>query len=50
VRWASGLLAQLSAAQWNDAFRAGGYDPVVAGRFIRRLREKVAEGLAVGGS
>jgi hypothetical protein len=50
VRWASGLLTQLSAAQWHDAFRAGGYDPVVAGRFIRRLREKVAEGLAVGGS
>ena len=50
VHWASGLLAQLNATQWNDAFRAGGYDPVVADRFIRRLREKVAEGLAVGGS
>jgi hypothetical protein len=47
VRWASGLLAQLSEAQWRDAFRAGGYDAAVAEPFIRRLREKIAEGLAV---
>jgi hypothetical protein len=49
VRWASRLLAQLSEAQWHDAFRAGGYDPAVAGKFIRRLREKIDEGLAVAG-
>ena len=49
VRWASGLLAQLSERQWRDAFRAGGYDAAAAEPFIRRLREKIAEGLAIGG-
>jgi hypothetical protein len=50
VRWASALLAQLSDRQWSDAFRAGGFDPDVANRFIARIREKVAEGLKVGDS
>jgi len=44
VRWAADLLAGLSAAQWSDAFRAGGYDPATAARFIRRLQEKIADG------
>jgi hypothetical protein len=47
VRWACGLLAQLTKAQWQDAFRAGGYEGPVAARFIQRLREKIAEGLAI---
>jgi len=44
VQWASDLLGKLSDAQWADAFRAGGYQPDVAGRFIRRLHEKIEEG------
>jgi hypothetical protein len=47
VRWASGLLGQLTDAQWHDAFRAGGFERTTAERFIRRLREKVAEGASV---
>jgi hypothetical protein len=47
VRWASALLAQLSEAQWHDAFRAGGYERPVAARFVGRLREKVSEGAAL---
>ena len=47
VRWASALLAQLTDTQWRDAFRAGGFEPAAAGRFISRLREKVVEGLAL---
>lgn len=47
VRWASDLLARLTDTQWNDAFRAGGYDTAVASRFIRRLRQKVADGEAL---
>ena len=43
VRWASELLAQLTDRQWDDAFRAGGYEPAVATRFIRRLHQKIAE-------
>jgi hypothetical protein len=45
VRWASELLARLSDRQWADAFRAGGYEPSVAARFIGRLHEKIAAGL-----
>jgi hypothetical protein len=48
VRWASGLLAGLSYQQWSDAFRAGGYEPAVAQRFIRRILAKVADGERVG--
>jgi hypothetical protein len=48
VRWASGLLADLTDTQWVEAFRAGGYDPRVAGRFIRALQLKIRQGLALG--
>ena len=44
VAWASNLLAGLSDRQWSDAFRAGGYEPDVATRFIRKIRANIAEG------
>jgi hypothetical protein len=44
VAWACDLLGRLSDRQWQDAFRAGGYDPDVAGGFIRVLRAKLAMG------
>jgi hypothetical protein len=44
VQWASDLLTGLSPQQWSDAFRAGGYAPEEAQRFIRRILAKVAEG------
>jgi hypothetical protein len=44
VAWASALLGQLSDKQWSDAFRAGGYAPPLANRFIGRLRQKIADG------
>lgn len=44
VRWASELLAELSDQQWSDAFRAGGYDPRVAARFIRKLQANIVRG------
>jgi hypothetical protein len=47
VVWASRLLSRLSDAQWNDAFRAGGYAPDIAARYIAKLKSKVAEGLAL---
>ena len=49
VGWASELLSQLTDRQWHDAFRAGGYPPQVAERFIGKLRASVAEGVRVGG-
>ncbi len=45
VAWGSRLLAQLNDRQWSDAFRAGGWEPATADRFIRRLHQKIAEGL-----
>jgi hypothetical protein len=44
VAWVSNLLAELSDRQWRDAFRAAGYDPQVADRFIRALRARVEQG------
>ena len=44
VVWASELLGRLSPKQFADAFRAGGYEPAVANRFIVKLREKIAQG------
>jgi hypothetical protein len=44
VVWASELLGRLTDRQWNDAFRAGGYEPALADRFIGRLQQKIAEG------
>jgi hypothetical protein len=44
VRWACELMGKLSDAQWADAFRAGGYEPAAAQRFIARLKEKIEEG------
>ena len=47
VRWASERMRALTDQQWRDAFRAGNYAPDIADRFIRRIRQKVADGLAV---
>jgi len=44
VAWASELLGRLSDKQWADAFRAGGFDPDDATRFINKLKEKVDQG------
>ena len=47
VAWASNLLGRLSDKQWGDAFRAGGYEPAVANRFIAKLKEKIQQGRAL---
>jgi hypothetical protein len=49
VRWICGLLNRLTDKQWQDAFRAGAYPPSDAERFIHRLKQKIAEGLALQG-
>lgn len=48
VRWICERLSALSDAQLHDAFRAAGYPKPTADRFIRRLKEKIAEGLQLG--
>ncbi len=47
VRWICERLDRLTDRQWRDAFRAGGYAPQTADRFIRRTKQKIAEGLAL---
>ena len=49
VRWICDSLAGLSDRQLDDAFRAGGYPKSLADRFIRRLKQKIAEGRALKG-
>jgi hypothetical protein len=48
VLWISVRLAKLTDKQWLDAFRAGGYSDRTAQRYIRRMKIKIAEGLALG--
>jgi hypothetical protein len=47
VQWAAAQAARLTDDQWRDAFRAGNYAPATADRFIARIREKIADGLAL---
>ena len=48
VHWICDKLQRLTDKQWDDAFRAGGYNPQTAARFIKRFKQKIQEGLAVG--
>ena len=48
VVWTSRLMARLSDAQWQDAFRAAGYRDDQARRFVAKIKTKVAEGLKLG--
>jgi len=50
VRWGCELLSKLTDRQWDDAFRAGGYDPATAGRFIGSLKKRIAQGLQLEGA
>jgi hypothetical protein len=47
VRWICERLSRLTDEQWHDAFRAGGYPTAIADRYIARLKQKIAEGLAL---
>jgi hypothetical protein len=43
VGWAVALAERLSPRQWEDAFRAGGYQPEVAARFLDVLHARIAK-------
>jgi hypothetical protein len=47
VIWTCELLARISDEQWQDAFRAGAYPQAEADRFIKKIKQKVAQGLAL---
>jgi hypothetical protein len=48
VVWACNLFARIPDGHWQAAFRAGHYAPPIADRYIRKLKEKIAQGLALG--
>ena len=43
VGWTAALVDRLNPRQWEDAFRAGGYPPDIAARYIGILRTRVAQ-------
>jgi hypothetical protein len=47
VRWTCELLSRLSDQQWSDAFRAGGFSPDHGDRYVRKIKAKLAQGLAL---
>ena len=47
VQWAAQRLQRLTDKQWRDAFRAANYSDADAQRYIRKLKEKIDDGLAL---
>jgi hypothetical protein len=47
VVWTCELFARIPDGHWQAAFRAGHYDPAVADRYIRKIKDKIAQGLAL---
>jgi hypothetical protein len=47
VVWACRLLSRLSDRQWDDAFRSAGYPEDLRRRYIRKIKEKIAQGVAL---
>ena len=47
VIWACELLARISDAQWQAAFKGGAYTDADAARYITKMKDKIAQGLAL---
>jgi hypothetical protein len=47
VQWAAAHMQRLTDKQWHDAFRAANYSDSDAERYIRKLKEKIDDGLAL---
>jgi hypothetical protein len=45
LRWAATRLQRLTERQWHDAFRAANYTDEVRDRYLRKIREKIAQAL-----
>jgi hypothetical protein len=46
VQWAAQQMQRLTDRQWRDAFRAGNYADPIADRYIRKIKQKIAQGLS----
>lgn len=49
VIWACDLLDRIPDGHWQAAFKAGAYPAADAARYIRKIKEKIAQGLALRG-
>ena len=47
VIWACELMNRLGDAQLDDAFKAAEYEPAIRARFVKKIRAKIQEGLAL---
>jgi hypothetical protein len=47
VRWTCDWLSRLTDRQWQDAFRAGGYNADETARYVAKIKAKIAQGLQV---
>jgi len=47
VVWTCKLMARVSDRQWREAFRAAGYTDPEQQRFVKKLKSKIDEGLAL---
>lgn len=47
VVWACELLSRIPDTHWQAAFRAGSYTPDQTDRYVRKITEKIAQGLAL---
>ena len=47
VRWTCERLGALSDRQWNDALRARGFTSEHTARYVKKIRSKIDQGLAL---
>ena len=47
VQWAAQRMQRLTDQQWRDAFRAANYSEPIANRYLRKIREKIAQAMAL---
>jgi hypothetical protein len=47
VVWISERLARIPDGHWTTTFTAAGYSAEIAGRYIRKIKSKIADGLAL---
>ena len=43
LRWASAHMSRLTDKQWRDAFRAGNYDDIETTRYLRVIKQRIAD-------
>ncbi len=47
VLWICNILNRMSDKQWSDAFRAAAFPQEITDRYVRKIKSKIQEGLAL---